>query len=81
MIDTKDMVIIGTSGSLDYLNDSTAGQRFWRVEHLPRVEQDPCDGIHDESAPTSYLCTRCFPQAVGSPIDEASFQDDPEEIE
>jgi hypothetical protein len=81
---TSDMIIIGTSGSLDYLNDSTANQRFWRV--APEVSeavigQAPCDGVHDESAPAQYLCTRCYPQAIGSEVVEVDEEAVPEEIE
>jgi hypothetical protein len=24
-----------------------------------------CDGLHDESAPSQYLCSRCFPKLRG----------------
>ena len=64
-IDPKYTVIIGMSGSTDYLRDATGSQRFWPVsaprgEPAPDVRQD-CDGLHDESAPLQYLCLRCFP--------------------
>jgi hypothetical protein len=64
------MKIIGTSGSLDYLNDSTAGKRFWQLapEVLKEAVEavDSCDGIHDENAPPQYLCTRCYPQPTST---------------
>lgn len=65
-IDSKYTVIVGTSGSTDYLRDETAGQRFWSVAPGPSP-LDPveiCDGIHDEDAPPQYLCTRCFPNGA-----------------
>ena len=64
MID-KHTVIIGTSGSLDYLNDTTGDRRFWPVsvvsDRPSADDKEGCDGLHDESAPTQYLCSRCFP--------------------
>lgn len=67
-IDPKYIVIIGTSGSTDYLHD-TGNQRFWPVsvpcgESAPDDGQD-CDGLHDEDAPTQYLCSRCYPNLRG----------------
>jgi Virulence-associated protein E len=104
----KPFVIIGTSGSHDYLKD-TSDRRYWPVnvpativdqsvedsrqilettsgkwivetnERLSEAELNvlrralaapvvlrtvpagECDGLHDEDAPTIYLCTRCFP--------------------
>ena len=65
VIDPKYTLIIGTSGSTDYLNGTT-GQRFWPVT-VPRGENNNqgCDGLHDESAPSQYLCSRCFPKLRG----------------
>ena len=45
------LVIIGTSGSHDYLNDRTAGQRLWlidpdlskRAAHLRKINQLICE--------------------------------------
>lgn len=73
----KHIVIIGTSGSDDYLNDKTSNQRFWPVsvqrgESAPDDEQT-CDGLHDEGAPVQYLCSRCFPDLRG---DLTEAQDD-----
>ena len=64
MIDPKYTVIIGTSGSTDYLHDTTGNQRFWPVS-VPCGEPAPddgqgCDGLHDENASIQYLCSRCF---------------------
>jgi len=74
----KDLVVIGTSGSTDYLTDPRGDQRFW-PEKISADEAGPplsaedhsklkalfmgCDGIHDEGAPAIYLCTRCFPDS------------------
>jgi hypothetical protein len=65
MSDRK-LVIIGTSGSTDYLRDATGDQRFWpvRSDALPRDPGESCDGIHDEGAPLHHLCTRCFPDLI-----------------
>jgi hypothetical protein len=52
-IDPKCTVIIGTSGSTDYLSDATGGQRFWPV-NVPQGESAPKDGqdvSQGESAP------------------------------
>lgn len=46
------VVIIGTSGSLDYLRDATGDQRFWFVTVL----RD--DGPRDDAAPIQHLCSR-----------------------
>ena len=79
-IGPKHTVIIGTSGSTDYLNDTTGNQRFWPVS-VPRGEpaldngQD-CDGLHDEGAPVQYLCSRCFPDVASIRGDLTEPQDD-----
>lgn len=62
-------VIIGTSGSTDYLLDGTGDCRFWPV-HVPHRASAPddgqvCDGLHDEDAPAQYQCSRCFPSFRG----------------
>ena len=105
----KRLVVIGTSGSHDYLKDTTGDRRFWpvRVPSAPSeaplspedravidklvatsgkwiVEPKPsstgneaaCDGIHDEGAPTQYLCTRCFPDGGDLATHEDVTQDD-----
>jgi hypothetical protein len=61
--DKKALVVIGTSGSTDYLRDATGNQRFWLVKPPPEATAaaETCDGIHDEGAPAQYLCSRCFP--------------------
>lgn len=45
-----------------------------------------CDGIHDESAPGHYLCSRCFPFGEIPPPqddeDDADLRrDEPDEME
>ena len=86
VIDPKYTVIIGTSGSTDYLNDTTGSQRFWPVT-APRGEDSDqdCDGLHDESAPIQYLCSRCFPklrrdlaEPLNDEYDEARRDEDKE---
>lgn len=73
---TSPRVLIGTSGSTDYLNDTTGDRRYW----LPVADASPidndahaaivkelvemCDGLHDENAPEHYLCSRCFPKLL-----------------
>lgn len=34
------------------------------MKEQPRDLGESCDGIHDEEAPTHYLCTRCFPDLI-----------------
>ena len=68
-LDPKCTVILGTSGSTDYLHDTTGNQRFWPVS-VPRGDLAPddgqsCDGLHDDNAPSYYLCSRCFPGLRG----------------
>lgn len=55
-IEDKKFVVIGTSGSPDYLNDTTGDRRFWPLV----ADEARCDGIHDENAPIQYLCSKCF---------------------
>ena len=43
-------------------------------------QEASCDGIHDEGAPTHYLCTRCFPDAVKGDLSQ-SQSDEVEEDE
>jgi len=87
-IDRK-YVIIGTSGSHDYLKDGTGQRRFWPVSVVsdrPSADgKEGCDGLHDESAPLQYLCSRCFPTLGGDPAgdqddeyEEARQDEDPE---
>jgi hypothetical protein len=61
-IDSKYTVVIGISGSTDYLRDTTGDRRFWPV-HLSR------DGLHDEGAPAHCLCSRCFPDLQGDLVE------------
>lgn len=47
---------------------------------------DACDGIHDEGAPTLYLCSRCFPYGeIPPPQDDEDDgdlrRDEPQESE
>ena len=76
LIDPK-YTIIGTSGSTDYLRDTTGNQRFWRGLTAREVDRpddgQACDGLHDEGAPIQYLCSSCFPKLRG---DLAESQDD-----
>lgn len=73
----KKLVIIGTSGSMDFLRGDT-GRRFWPVTVPSGVSEDAqgCDGLHDETAPTQYLCTRCFPALGGDLLEPPDDDDD-----
>jgi hypothetical protein len=76
------MVIIGTSGSTDYLTDPNADKRFWPVT-APDYSL-ACDGLHDEEAPVQYLCSACFPRLRGDlsePQDELADEDRRDERE
>jgi hypothetical protein len=65
----RQFVIIGTSGSRDYLEDSTSNQPFWPVYTPTTTPTDdtntdddpPCDGSHDTDTSLLFPCTRCFP--------------------
>ena len=39
-------------------------------------EGEGCDGLHDESAPTHYLCSKCFPNLRGDLADPLDDEDD-----
>ncbi|HSX22347.1 MAG TPA: VapE domain-containing protein [Gaiellaceae bacterium] len=92
-IGDKKLVIIGTSGSNDYLRDGTGDRRFWPVTvpaNVPARTDTPddgqtCDGLRDEDAPVQYLCLRCFPYGEIPPSDEDEYgqtdRDDHEEME
>lgn len=72
----RHFTIVGTSGSHDYLKDSTSNQRFWSVYTPTTTPADaddtnteadpPCDGNHDTGASLLYPCTRCFPYGPDS---------------
>jgi hypothetical protein len=86
MIDKKHdaLVVIATSGSPDYLIDTTGSRRFWPVT-VP-ADGEGCDGIHDEGAPATHLCTRCFPDLCREDLaldrdDEDDYRDEPHEME
>lgn len=87
MTDTKrgPLVVVGTSGSTDYLSGATGGRRFWPVTSPD--EGEGCDGLHDEGAPVNFLCTRCFSDpgrgdlALGSDDEEDAYRDEPHETE
>ena len=68
-IEGKKFHVVGTSGSPDYLNDTTDDRRLW----LLSVPGEGCDGLHDEAAPVQYLCSKCFLDLRG---DLAEPQDD-----
>jgi hypothetical protein len=88
----KKIVVIGTSGSTDYLHDPPGqyrptrhDRRFWHVSQgeASQGESEPddgqiCDGLHDESAPVQYLCSRCFSDLRGdlAEIQEDEYDDD-----
>ncbi len=94
------LVIIGTSGSTDYLKD-TDNRRYWPVVPnaveadapplsaedqaiLKRLIEENCDGLHDEGAPSHYLCSRCFPDLRGDlaePYEDEEARPEPEEME
>jgi len=62
MEDKRPLIVIGTSGSTDYLRDM-GDKRYWPV--VVADDGEPCDGLHDEGAPAIYLCSRCYPQPQG----------------
>ena len=76
----RHFTFIGTSGSLDYLKDSTGTQRFWPVytpittpaDDTNTDDNPPCDGNHDTAASLLSSCTRCFPygRATQRDLDE-----------
>ena len=104
------LVIIGTSGSTDYLK-GTDNRRYWPVvpnaveadapplsaedqailKRLieaggiePVAREENCDGLHDEGAPSHYLCSRCFPDLRGDlaePYEDEEARPEPEEME
>jgi hypothetical protein len=82
-IDPKCTVIIGTSSSTDYLRDGTGNQRFWPVSVPCGESALDCDGLHDESAPSHYLCSRRFPEPRGDLSEslDPSRRDETEEME
>jgi hypothetical protein len=77
------LVVIVTSGSPDYLHDTTGSRRFWPVT-VPN-DGEACDGVHAEGAPATYLCTRCFPDSCRDDLvqhdDEDDYRDEPHEME
>jgi hypothetical protein len=71
--DKKFSVVIGTSGSIDSPRD-TGHVRFWPVTAPDYALA--CDGLHDETAPTMYLCSACFPDRRDRRGDLAEVEDD-----
>lgn len=76
MSDSKFTIVVGTSGSTDYLNEEAGSQRFWpvRLDVPLRDLDESCDGLHAEGAPPQYLCTRCFPDLVVRSLGRDLFQ-------
>lgn len=88
-------MIVWTSGSYDYLEDSTGNQRFWPV-YTPTMapaddtdtdDDPPCDGNHDTATSLLSLCTRCFPygrdaqKALDEREDSAIQQDEDQDYQ
>jgi len=71
------LMVMGTSGSTDYLREGTVEKRYWLVgPPLSDPDTGACDGVHDEGAPPQHLCTRCFPDRSGDPRDLSAHADD-----
>lgn len=39
---------------------------------------ESCDGIHDEDAPTHYLCTQRFPDLIDQALGDRALGGDPQ---
>jgi hypothetical protein len=81
----KTLVLIGTSGSHDYLRDPTGDRRFWPVRESSSTGVDLLSP-GDRARLDAYLCTRDLPDLTRGDLpscDETTEdgQDEAEQIE